>query len=496
MSPNIQVNEDIAIVWFPFNSENKQIYCIDLKLGQHLWKITPLSDVYSVFLHEEILYILTERELTALNARSSKEIWSFSTNERNEHGSLIFVKNRLIYFVRLVYHLSESKISMYDSDDYDYSSIEGFDDYDIQVQEFNTVDLFVFDANGRKKWSHECGFGWSADIEIFDDRLILITAEDSYSRLFIFDSKTGEIVISKLIKSRLVKVFSCRETGYLCVHQTNEGFSKGIIIKPLDLIQGRKNKWHFEYKNVILEDSVCQSESSLFFSTQDLGQRRGSVVYCIDVETGKMKWKKNDASFVNFLRLCRNFLLFVDRNKLYSVNAETGIELWNISVDARAYPDNYTVNQSLSRVVAIHERTIACIKVEDGQLLWVYRENDLSESISILADNIYQSGSFLFSLNEISGELTWRYEVDYQVNSTKITDNQILVFTETPCVIHPANTTSDKEDLTSDSVLQRVFGYLVAIDINSGRKCWDLKVAEYTSSSCNPSNGGADEIPF
>ena len=94
-----------------------------------------------------------------------------------------------------------------------------------------------------------------------------------------------------------------------------------------DLITGNQI-WSYKMNNSLFSSNYIIKDGKLFILPED------GLLYCINAETGTLRWKVEAASTSSELRYLNGFIYFLggSPNRLFAINALTGVTSWKMPV--------------------------------------------------------------------------------------------------------------------------------------------------------------------
>jgi outer membrane protein assembly factor BamB len=202
------------------------------------------------------------------------------------------------------------------------------------------------------------------------------------------------------------------------------------------------------------------------------------IVSSFDAATGKQSWRKETAPEVDEDNAFLGGALCIEDNRLFAtsgaaqviaLDAANGKEIWRVSVETpiRAAP---TVNAGRVFVVTVDNQVIA-LSAESGRTLWSYAGSPAPTILLGGTAPAVDGGVVVAGLS--SGELV-----------ALRTDNGTVLWNETVVAVRRTEAAASLPDIAARAVIDkgRVYavgqsGLLVAIDLRTGRRLWDVPVA-------------------
>jgi eukaryotic-like serine/threonine-protein kinase len=117
------------------------------------------------------------------------------------------------------------------------------------------------------------------------------------------------------------------------------------------------------------------------------------ILYCIDFETRKLRWKHETGDTIQAAAAISNGRVFVgsgDR-KFYALDLKTGDEIWSIDGDDKfsSAPTIVTSPDGKSEWVLVngYDGTTRCLLAENGNIVWTYKTDDYINGTPAIIDN-------------------------------------------------------------------------------------------------------------
>ncbi len=193
--------------------------------------------------------------------------------------------------------------------------------------------------------------------------------------------------------------------------------------------------WVYSFKNPVathktlpkIFHSLTFNNISLFYSGLD------NVMTSIDIRTGLLRWRHNEQSYSIYLsEFDKNNQLFLTNfdGNLYSLDKHTGNELWRFTTPDRTKIDTEPV-------------------VTDQDVLFGSRNGTL------------------YAVNKITGSLHWTYTTK-QIDTSYYKSDEII--------LHFGRFATDDATVYLNSATEN---RLIAIDLGTGKKIWDVPLHNY-----------------
>lgn len=152
-----------------------------------------------------------------------------------------------------------------------------------------------------------------------------------------------------------------------------------------------------------------------------------SILYSIDLPSGKINWKFQTSGEIRSIELVNNNLLYLPGGDgiFYTINKNTGKFVWwfifnktALFLGERKYDlaNYYTASPILSNNIIYFgsgDGRINDIKIENGKLVWTYITNGIIHATPAKFNNTLLVGSFdciLYELHAATGDLLWKFK--------------------------------------------------------------------------------------
>ena len=202
------------------------------------------------------------------------------------------------------------------------------------------------------------------------------------------------------------------------------------------------------------------------------------IVNAFDAATGKRAWRAKTASKVDEDNAFLGGAIAFEQKRIFAttgaaqvlaLDAATGKEIWRVPVETpiRAAP---TVNAGRVFVVTVENQVVA-LAADTGRKLWAYAGSPAPTILLGGTAPAVDGGVVVAALS--SGELV-----------ALRTDNGTVLWNETVVAVRRTEAAASLPDIAARAVIDkgRVFavgqsGVLVAIDLRTGRRLWEVPVA-------------------
>lgn len=193
------------------------------------------------------------------------------------------------------------------------------------------------------------------------------------------------------------------------------------FIDPLpDFKNAPSVKWKFHSTQPFLSSPVI-SENAVYVGGLD------SVLYAMDIQTGKVNWKfRTGGEIRSNVLVYRNQVLLVGGDgTFYSIDKNTGRLIWNwvfnktaVFLGERKYDlaDYFNASPVLNNGLiyfASGDGRINAIKATNGELAWTFQSNDIIHATPAVDNDKVYAGAFdgnVYALNSSTGNVVWKFK--------------------------------------------------------------------------------------
>ncbi len=179
-------------------------------------------------------------------------------------------------------------------------------------------------------------------------------------------------------------------------------------------------KWKFHTNEPLISSPVI-SGSAVYFGGLD------SILYSIDINTGKVNWKFATGGEIRSDVLINNNQLYLvgGDGTFYSINKNSGKLNWRWTFNNTASflgERRYDIADYFNSSPVLYNNTIYfgsgdgkvnAINAENGNLLWTFRTDDIVHNTPAIYNDKLFIGSFdgnVYALNNSNGNLLWKFK--------------------------------------------------------------------------------------
>jgi len=275
-------------------------------------------------------------------------------------------------------------------------------------------------SDGSKRWSFQTGGPVEASPLVLDGRVFI---GDTLTNFFALDAKTGTKLWSRGFDDKI-------KSSANWVIGTN-GTSTNILVGgydfrlySLEATTGKSN-WVYETGNYI-NGSPAISRGRTAFGGCD------AIVHVVDVVGGKKLREIEAGAYIAASGAMEGNLLYVGHyeNELLCVDVEEGNILWKYR--DRAFPFMSSPAVTTDRVlIGSRDKRLHCIQRTDGKPLWTFQTRGKVESSPVVAGDRVIVGSDdgrLYIVSLADGRERWNYELGQPVQSSPaVVDGHIVI---------------------------------------------------------------------
>jgi len=276
--------------------------------------------------------------------------------------------------------------------------------------------------------------------------------------------------------------------------------------------------WSFETENRRIEASPVVFDSTLYLGSA------GDHLYAIDITTGAEKWRSDSINFFRSSAAIANNLLFIGNadQHLYAFNLDGSVK-WAFETDgvvfaAPSVVDNRVFFGSIDidgysrfayKADSVQTKSkFYSLDAQSGEELWSFSPEGGLRSSPAYQDGVLYFGSWdgnLYALNANSGELIWSFETGGKIYTTPAVESNSVIFASNDEFLYSLNTENGAENwrfhlqseeipkflprISSPAVTKNaVFigslnGNIYSVDLEEGTLKWSFETDDKIGSS-------------
>ena len=247
-------------------------------------------------------------------------------------------------------------------------------------------------------------------------------------------NKSSKFKFKKVIKRKLLEPDLIITNNFVVFYNNNGSilkFDKGSKLQWKTKVYNKKER------NGVLNVSLALSNKVIYVA-DNLGR-----FYSLDINTGKIIWKKfNESTFNSQLKIIDNKMLVIDSNNtLWCFSTKDGSSLWSVKTQGTLIKSLKKLSMVIYKDSVIFSNSIgdlSRVDLENGELIWqsptqnnlLTNETDFlkSSDLVLYKNTIYISNNNneFYSIDADSGIINWIQNVNSYLRPIIIED---LIFT-------------------------------------------------------------------
>lgn len=324
--------------------------------------------------------------------------------------------------------------SLFFSEEIVAMKIENFDIFsEIQLNNFDTNVTINIKINNisyghELLWmAHTTGTNYEESAVTYADGIAYIgscsTHGDGYDMLFAVNTSSGDIIWSKFTGPGYVGPVIDGDMVYLGT-SSHGYFPNNEFLIAFNRFTGEEI-WRIKIYGGIAE-SIQYDDSQLYFCSDK--------AYAVNKIDGSINWTYNIESYCVTKPLLKDNFYYTATSggKMYKLNCSDGSLIWKITLSDFSW-DNSITSDNMSHIflTLYGDSTINSYSENDGSLIWSYKLH--AQSLSF---NAYHNGvifisdtmGFVYALNSDTGELIWENRIAGNFDISSPTASGGLIF--------------------------------------------------------------------